>query len=259
MNNEDNLIKYYNKFNEDKRLCTRHGIVEFTITMKYIEKYLKKYNNPKIIDIGAGCGKYSIYLHDKGYDVTAVELVKHNLRVIQSKNNNIKSYLGNALDLSKFSDKSFDIVLLFGPLYHLISFEDKLIALLEAKRILKDDGLIFVSYCMNEFPIIKHGFMDNNIKECINNKQIDNKFKIISRNTDLYSYVRLKDINELNKKAGLKQIKIISQDSLTDYIRPSINKMDDDTFELYLKYIESICEKKELLGYSSHLLNILKK
>ena len=74
--NEKNLIEYYNKFNEDKRLTRRHGIVEFTTAMKYIEKYLSKFENPKIIDIGAGTGKYSIKLANKGYDVTAVELVK---------------------------------------------------------------------------------------------------------------------------------------------------------------------------------------
>ena len=42
--NEENLIKYYNKFNEDKRLTRRHGIVEYITTMKYIHKYLKTKN-----------------------------------------------------------------------------------------------------------------------------------------------------------------------------------------------------------------------
>ena len=84
--NEENLITYYNKFNEDKRLTHRHGIIEFNTTIKYIDKILKNMNNPKIIDVGAGCGKYSIYLSDKGYDVTAIELVKHNLMTLKSKN-----------------------------------------------------------------------------------------------------------------------------------------------------------------------------
>ena len=259
MNNEENLIKYYNKFNEDKRLERRHGIVEFTITIEYIEKYLKKYNNPKILDVGAGCGKYSLYLYNKGYNVTAVDLIKHNLKVIEKKNSNIKTYLGNALNLSKLKDKSFDIILLFGPLYHLISFEEKLQALHEAKRILKNDGIIFISYCMNEFPIIKHGFIDNNIINCINDNQVDKDFKVISKKDDLYSYVRLDDIKKLTKKANLKQIKLISQDLLTDYIRPIINKMDEDIFNIYLNYVRKTCEKKELLGYSSHVLGILTK
>ena len=83
--NEDNLIKYYNKFNEDKRLTRRHGIIEYTTSMKYIHKYLKKIDNPKIIDIGAGTGKYSCTLYDEGYDITAVELIKHNLMTLKNK------------------------------------------------------------------------------------------------------------------------------------------------------------------------------
>ena len=203
--NEENLIKYYNKFNEDKRLTTKHGLVEFYTSIKYIEKYIKE--KDKIIDIGAGTGKYSIYFSNKGYDVTAVELVKHNLRLIESKDKSIKAYQGNAIDLKRFKDNSFDIVILFGPMYHLISMDDKLKALEEAKRIIKKNGLIFISYCMNEFAIIKHGFIDNNI---INEQDIiDKDYKIIPKDDDLYSFVRLEDINYLKNKAKLKRIKIL--------------------------------------------------
>ena len=255
--NEENLIKYYNKFNEDKRLTTKHGLVEFYTSIKYIEKYLKKFKNPKIIDIGAGTGKYSIYLAEKSYDVTAVELVKHNLRVLEKNNKDVKAYQGNAINLKKFKDNSFDITILFGPMYHLISMEDKLKALEEAKRITKDNGLIFISYCMNEFAIIKHGFIDNNILEELNS--IDNDYKIISKEDDLYSFVRLEDINYLKNKTNLKRIKILSQDGPSEYLTKTINKMDQETFNKYLEYHYKTCERKELLGAGRHILDILKK
>ena len=255
--NEENLIKYYNKFNEDKRLTTKHGLVEFYTSIKYIEKYLKKFKNPKIIDIGAGTGKYSIYLAEKSYDVTAVQLVKHNLRVLEKNNKDVKAYQGNAINLKKFKDNSFDITILFGPMYHLISMEDKLKALEEAKRITKDNGLIFISYCMNEFAIIKHGFIDNNILEELNS--IDNDYKIISKEDDLYSFVRLEDINYLKNKTNLKRIKILSQDGPSEYLTKTINKMDQETFNKYLEYHYKTCERKELLGAGRHILDILKK
>lgn len=257
--NEENLINYYNKFNEDKRLTHRHGIVEYETTMKYIKEYLKNMNNPKIIDIGAGTGKYSVALANEGYDVTAVELVKHNLMTLKAKNSPVKAYLGNAINLARFKDNSFDMVLLFGPLYHLISKEDKLKALMEAKRIVKEDGLILVSYYMNEYAIITHGFKDNNILDAIKNKEIDDTFHVTPKQTDLYSMVRLEDIDELNKLSNLKRIKILAQDGPSDYIRPIINKMDDKTFKTYINYHFSTCERKELLGASSHVLDILKK
>ena len=80
-----NLEEYYNKFNEEKRLLRRHGQVEYITTMKYIHKYLEGKPGASILDVGAGTGRYSVALAEEGYDVTAVELVKHNLGILKSK------------------------------------------------------------------------------------------------------------------------------------------------------------------------------
>lgn len=257
--NEKELITYYNKFKEDKRLDTKHGQVEFLTAIKYIDKYLKKDNS--ILDIGAGTGKYSIYYKNKGYDVTSVELVKQNINIFKSKlkSIDISIYQGNATNLSMFKDNTFDIVLLFGPMYHLISYEEKIKALNEAKRVVKENGYIFISYCMNEYALITHGFKENYINDSFNNNLIDKDFKIISKDNDLYSYVRIKDINKLNKECNLKRIKIISQDGPTEYIKKDINKMDDETLNIYLNYHFKTCESKYLLEASRHTLDILKK
>ena len=80
------LEKYYNKFNEEKRLLRRHGNIEFITSMRYIHKYLEEMTEAKILDIGAGTGRYSVALAEEGYDVTAVELVKYNLGILKKKN-----------------------------------------------------------------------------------------------------------------------------------------------------------------------------
>jgi ubiquinone/menaquinone biosynthesis C-methylase UbiE len=249
--NEKELINYYNKHNEEKRLLTKHANIEFITAMKYIKDYLK--DGYKILDIGAGTGRYSLELQRDGYDVTAVELVKHNLRYIEKKG--IKCYQGNAIDLSRFEDNSFDMVLLFGPMYHLLTMEEKVKALEEAKRVSKK--YIFISYCMNEFAVIYHGFMEGYIKEDI--KNLDSTFKVIKDNDNLYSYVRLEDIDYLKDKCNLKRVKIINQDGPTEYIKNIVNKMDDKTYKLFINYHLSICERLELLGSGRHILDILEK
>lgn len=253
----NSIEKHYNKFNEDKRLKTRHGIVEFSITMHYIKKYLKQVD--KILDIGAGTGAYAIPLADEGFEVTAVELVKQNAVRIKEKSDKVKVFQLNALNLSKFKDESFDKVLLFGPMYHLFTDEDKLKALSEAKRVTKKGGIIFVAYLLSNYAIIKHGFIDNNIRKAIQDKKIDDKFNVLNSEEDLYSYIKIKDINKLNKYLNLKRIKIISPDGPTDYIRPYINKLSNEDFELYLKFQLYNCEDKSLLGASSHIVDIIQK
>lgn len=257
--NENNLINYYNKFNEDKRLTRRHGIVEYITAKKYIDKYIKNYDSPKIIDIGAGTGKYAITLFEEGLDVTALELVKHNLMTLKKKCPSIKAIQGNAINLDKFKDNTFDIALLFGPLYHLISFEDKLKALKEAKRIIKPNGIIMISYYMNEYAIIKHGFMEDKILDAIKNNEVDEDYHVSPKDDDLYSMVRLEDINKLKDEAGLKRLEIVAQDGPADYLRSVINKMSEETFNEFIKYHLKTCSRPELLGASSHVLDILTK
>ena len=254
--NEENLINYYNKFNEEKRLNTRHGKIEYITTMKYIKKYLKP--NDKIIEIGAGTGKYSISLSNEGYDVTAVELVKHNIKEIEKKSKKVKTILGNAINLKKIKDNTYDMTLLLGPMYHLITKEEKIKALEEAKRITKKNGIIIVAYCMNDYAVIIHGFRDNFIKKAIKNKEINSNFHLTPKNTDLYSRVTIDDINELNKLVNIKRIKIISPDGPSNYIRNILNKMDEETFNIYINYHLSTCERKDLIGAGAHTLDILK-
>lgn len=256
------LEKYYNKFNEDKRLTRRHGQVEFITSMKYIHKYLEDMKGSgkkdiKILDIGAGTGRYSVALAEEGYDVTAVELVRYNLGILKSKGSSVKAMQGNAMHLSKIADQSFDLTLLFGPMYHLCSLEDKIQAMREAKRVTKPGGIVMVAYCMNEYGVITYGFKENHVKECLKDGRLTEDFSCVALEGDLYDYVRLEEIEKINELAGMKRIQILSADGPADYLRPVLNAMDEDTFALFIRYHLSTCERPELLGAAAHTLDIL--
>ena len=253
------LEQYYNKFNEEKRLSSRHGQVEYITTMKYIHKYLEGMPQAAILDIGAGTGRYSVALAQEGYDVTAVELVKYNLGILKSKNSSVKAYQGNALNLKRFADESFDMTLLFGPMYHLYTKEDKQKALAEAKRVTKPNGIILVAYCMNEYCVLTYAFKEGHIRECLQNDRLTEDFHSSAEAKDLYDYVRIEDIDALNEAAGLKRIQIISPDGPANYMRPVLNAMDEETFSLFIQYHLATCERADLIGAGAHTVDILRK
>lgn len=250
---------YYNNFNEDGRLETRHGQVEFATGIKYIEEVLKGDKTKTILDIGAGTGKYSCHFDSLGYKVTAVELVERNIEVFKSKGSNVNIIKGNALDLSFIKDKSFDVTLVFGPMYHLFTREDKLKALNEAKRVTKDGGYILVNYLMNDYSVIMYAFVKGHIKDALEEGRLDSNYHIVYKEDDLYSMVRIEDIDSFNHEVGLNREKIIALDGASDYIRSALTRLSEEDFKEFIKYHFSICERSDLLGASSHLLDIIKK
>jgi SAM-dependent methyltransferase len=268
------LEEYYNKFNEEKRLNSRHGQVEFRVSMKYIHEYLDEaaadikaaalvndldLSKIKVLDIGAGTGRYSVALSNEGYDVTAVELVKYNLGILKQKSSSVRAIQGNAMNLKKLESDYFDVTLLFGPMYHLFGFEDKKKALGEAKRVTKPGGVILVAYCMNEYGVITYGFKERHVLECLENNRFTKDFKTISGPSELYDYMRIEDIDALNKAQELDRIKLISPDGPANYIRPFLNQLSDEEFEAFVQYQLATCERADLIGAGAHTVDILRK
>jgi ubiquinone/menaquinone biosynthesis C-methylase UbiE len=259
------LEEYYNKFNEDKRLDSRHGRIEYRTSMHYIHSCIEELeaegltDPAKILDIGAGTGRYSIPLAEEGYEVTAVELVRHNLGRLRKKSSLVNAFRGNALELKRFSDNSFDLTLLFGPMYHLHGFDEKRRALLEAKRVTKPGGRILVAYVMNEFSVITYAFKERHILEALRDGMLDDSYHCTEKANPLYSMVRLEDIQKLNEETGLEREKIIAADGAANYIRPFLNALDEEEFEAFYRYHLSTCERPDLMGATGHTVDILKK
>jgi len=261
------LANHYSSQDEEARLATRHGLVEFLTTMRYIEKYLT--NGAKILEIGAGTGRYSRAIADIGHKVEAVELVPHNIEVFRQAmkpGQDIKIIQGNALDLSMFEANSFDLTLSLGPLYHLYTPEDKLKAISEALRVTKPGGVVFVAYCMSDPSIVEGGFGHRRFDVgTMMQKGLINPvtFATKSRPEDIFEMVRIQDIHALmeaiNKDIPVTHLHMVGTDLFSRYIRDSLETMDDENFALYLRYHFAVCERQDMIGISHHMLDIFRK
>ena len=257
------LIDFYNNYDEDKRLALKHGSVEFLTTMRYINKYIRP--GHRVREIGAGTGRYSHALARQGYSVDAVELVQHNMDVFRENTlpeENITIRQGNALDLSAFPDDKYDITLLLGPLYHLYSKEDKEQAIQEAIRVTKKGGVIFAAYVISDGCLLDEGFHRGNISvaDYVREGLLDSEtFAAKSEPKDLFELVRKEDIDELMSIFPVTRLHYVATDGCALFMREAVDAMDEETFQLYLKYHFATCEREDLAGVTSHAIDIFQK
>lgn len=257
------IIDLYNNYDEDSRLTPNHGKVEFLTTMRYIGKYIKR--GDRVLEIGAATGHYSHALARQGYKVDAIELVEHNIDVFRNNtlpNEDVTITQGNALDLSAIPDNQYDITLLLGPLYHLYNEEDKRQALSEAIRVTKPGGIIFAAYVISDICIIYMGFCRNkfSVAEYIKNGMIDPEtFATKSEPKDLFELVRKEDIDRLMSPFKTKRLNYVATDGCAEHLKETLDGMDEETFDLYLKYHFAVCEREDMVGFTSHSLDIFQK
>lgn len=261
METQEALTQYYSGYDEDGRLASRHGSVEFLTTMRYIDRYLKP--GMRILEIGAATGRYSHTLARRGYAVDAVELVEHNIEIFKRNTQpgeNVTIEQGNAKDLSFLKDDTYDLTLLLGPMYHLFTVEEQLQALNEALRVTKKGGILMAAYCGNDATMVQYCFGRGMLKEKRYQELIDPvTFKASSDPAELFELYRRENIDALMAHFSVERLHYVGTDMATNYMRECIDSMDDDFFAMYLRYHFAICERADMVGVSHHILDISRK
>ena len=249
----ERINKTYDFFNEDARLNrSKAARVEFLTTTRYIEQYLMP--GAKILDVGAGAGEYSLYFARRGYQVSALELADNNIRAFRDKlrpEDKIDLVQGNAVNLSRYADESFDAVLLFGPLYHLHAEADRQKCIAEARRVCKKDGTLFFAFISNDMVILTE--FSYRPDYFLNGDYDKQTFRL----EDFpFVFHTVDKCREMLCAGGVKIVKEIASDGVSELLEDKINAMDDESYAQFLRYHFYICEKPEMLGMSNHLLFI---
>ncbi|MGM9625645.1 MAG: class I SAM-dependent methyltransferase [Eubacteriales bacterium] len=255
------LEQYYNMYDEDGRLLSRHGQVEYLTTMKYLHDRLKP--GDRICEIGAGTGRYSVTLAGEGYDVTAVELIRYNLDILRGKISDemhITAYEGNALDVSFLKENAFDCTLLFGPMYHLLTERERMQALRQALRVTKPGGYLFVSYCIADATIVDYIFKKGNLAHVLESGMMNTEtFDLYSTPKELFVLLRKRDIDRMIAELPVRRDTYIASDGAANFMRETVDAMDDETFGWFMKWHLSICESPDVVGATHHSVDILIK
>ena len=254
------VSSFYDQTDEDSRLQrTRHGQLEYLTTMAYIHRYIKE--DSKLLEVGAGTGRYSIALAQEGLDITAVELVESNLAVLKEKSRGIKhirAFQGDAAHLEMFSDASFDMTLVLGPMYHLYDAEEVNRAIDEAIRVTKPGGVIFFAF-ISVYAIMYANYLQGNWA-LGQEENFTNDYRVKHFKEQLFTGY---DVIEFEQLFAEKPVAWITTAGVDGILEPIEHRSDfdipDKDFEAFAAWYLTFSEKRELLGNTNHLLYICRK
>ena len=256
----DQLNRFYDGHFEDARLsASRQGQLEYTTTMHYVHQALKE--RSKILEVGAGTGRYSIALAREGHDVTAVELTENNLAVLRRNSDgmsNLQVMQGDALDLSCLADDTYDLTLVLGPLYHLYTGEEQMKALREAVRVTRPGGIIMTAF-LSVHAVIFDNYLRGDLLFGLE-ENFTETYEVKHFTRQLFTAFNIDEFEALFDPLPVDRITTAATDSVLELAEGRKDfAMSDEEFEAFAQYHLHHCERRELLGCSSHLLHICRK
>ena len=273
----DAVRKYYDENAErewERLFRDPYHMLEFIVTMHFLEKYLPK--EGLILDAGGGPGRYTIELAKKGYDVIlldlspkCLEIAAREIEKVGVKERVKRIVEGSVTDLSEFDDESFDAVLCLGPLSHLIERKQREVAVSELVRIAKKGAPIFASV-INLYGVFRtvlqelpHELIDPSHEEMFSkgiHRVSWHKHEPGKGFTDAY-FFHPKELRELFEENGVETIEMATCEGLSSHLQEETNKIYEDKqkWEFWLNILLRTCNDPCILGLGEHLLYVGRK
>ena len=247
------------------------GALEFAVHKAWIGKFLPP-APARVLDIGGGPGRYSLWLAELGYRVTLADLSPDLLAVAADRTSErgvkLEIVQADARKMSQFIDRSFDSVMCFGPLYHLLSEEDRRTAANEVFRVLKSGGVIFAAF-LNRLAVLRvavdqdlpfftpytFDLVERWYKEGVFNSPVAGIF------TDTFS-MHPSEVPPFMEAAGFQTIDLVSSQSIAADRQKHLSQFKEKQPDLYPWVIERLIESANdptTLGSGFHLLYIGRK
>ncbi|MGA2021092.1 MAG: class I SAM-dependent methyltransferase [Candidatus Sulfotelmatobacter sp.] len=270
-NTADEMIRHYTAADEASRLRTGWFQLEQARTHELILRHLQP-APATVLDVGGAAGAYACWLASRGYRVHLVDPVPNHVEQALAASAELPQHplasatLGDARQLQHPS-RSAEAVLLLGPLYHLTERDDRLAALREAHRVLRDGGLVWaaaISRFASLLDSLSHAFFDDPEFSSILDRDLAegqhrNPTGNLNYFTDTFFHLPDELAGELTE-AGFELIELVAVEGpgwlARDFDRIWSIPQQRDRLLAALRKIE---HEPALLGASSHILAIGRK
>lgn len=261
----NHVTKYYEMIDEDSRFARNSRKIEFLTTTHVLESLIQP--GAKILDVGAGGGVYTFHYAERGHEVVAVDLTPKHVEIIKDKCSqkglNLEAHVADATDLSRFDAEAFDVVLCFGPMYHLTDAVAREACVSEALRVLKKGGLLAIAY-INKYStipmlatrdpkFIRARVIDKVIRQGVINEGDADCFW-----TDAF-FTSPEELEAFIGQYHVTPIDHVGTDGISHTIQDAVDRLGEDEFNAWLSYHFQTCREKSILGMSTHGLYICRK
>lgn len=261
-------VAHYDAGDEHERLTSPHGRLEFERSKSIITRNLFK-PPAKILDLGGGTGHYSFWLANLGYEVHLVDAMENHVetakKVVQFCS--LASITVGDARNTKFSDESFDVVLMLGPLYHLTDKRDRMKALAEAKRVLKPGGRL-MAVCISKYASLIDGYHcgfidDEEFRTIVYQDLVDGQHRNPGNNPNYFTTAKFHEPSEFQaeiESAGFFETKLHAVEGFAAQIPDLESRMNKSNLKAILfDLLTTIESESSLLGTSPHIMAIAKK
>lgn len=255
------IENYYEGYDEWNRL-ERHKI-EFEITKRYLNTYVPE--GARVFDIGGGPGRYSIHLAKKGHKVVLLDLVQKHIDIakIKAKENNalIERYIcDDALKLSKYDLGKFDVVLIMGPLYHLIQKEDRKKVVEDALKFLKKDGILIASFISAYAPIIDGLKYPEDVKAPDDlTKYLKNGVNDAESGFTSAYFIKPEEAKNFMNSFNLKELSFAGIEGIGGLMESKLDGLSKVQFDKIIDILYELSKDPHIFGGSEHYLYVGKK
>ena len=265
MDSIETVRKFYDEtVNYEWERLDRHK-VEFELTKRYLNRYIKP--NDKVLDLGGGPGKYSLYLAELGCEVTLADLSQKNVDFGLNKAKEhglpLSGMCVDSRDLSSIEDGQYDHVLCMGPMYHLKDENDRVKTINECFKKLKPNGIIFVAFVSSysfvwDYLIRNPELILNNERKSQLNIMLDDENFVGKGFTDNF-FIRPKDVLPFFEQFSLEKLHLINCESFLYLREAELLTQTPEVVSAWLDLAEQVCEREDILSLAEHIMYIAKK
>lgn len=260
--NENMVVAHYKDLREKRRAAaSKYSELEFHYTKKHVSEFIT--STSSVIELGCGTGYYAMYFSDKCKEYIGVDITPENISLLNKniKARNLKNVIGkvgNATKLDDILDNRFDVVLCFGPLYHLPPVEQELV-FAECNRICKKGGIAAFAY-INRIGVYAGACVHDKLRENYPNEKANEivlKLSVDNIRPELFFFTMPEEIETLAQTYGFSKIKNLGTDFfLTASV---IDTMDNEKFEIMKPLLDEMASYTSCTGMSNHAVLVCQK